>query len=294
MNTIIINKEIEKKVWDYLKEALGEDADGIYCTDSSYNGDCDDIEEVYSQYNKKDGVFFYVEDSANYSISCGCSRMAIIPENESFIIKLPITGNFAYAHIYSKFDENNIEIDRTTEYSCYPDDRYLDEEMAEEGWVKKEEKCFLSRERNESVDLMQLENDFYDQASDNLQLLLVPNTYVGNYNGIPVYIQKKVDTTYDNASADRVKFYPLSDKDKEMIDKLTSSNRRNKTELGDCFLKICMNYYNFSVDEILELIDEMDDLGVANDLHGSNIGLTEDNAPCIFDYAGYDDNLIWA
>ena len=161
-----------KEIMDIVREFLGKHCDGLYIQhfdyrevddeedDSSYRGD--NFDEDYPS------TIMTIFDDADpdfidynnipYQCQTGASKLVIIPRDKDYVIKLPFT--------------NTYDIMKDGTYKVYSKTTY---------------------------DICEYENQIRDEASEAVKELLVPNIYIGVYNGtVPVYIQKKIDATYEN------------------------------------------------------------------------------------------------
>lgn len=275
--------DIKEKVFDILEEMLGEDATGVYCYDSGMD---EDLEMGFYSSIVRGGNYtdfnFEIEDSCDITVAHGASRLVLIPENEDFIIKLPITATYEKCWTLKRTEENGkISVEKC--YSCNYNDYEIEEEYLSDGWEIEKEDLVLIKRMRDDCDLMDEENSILERACNALQELLVPNVYIGMWNNhIPVYIQKKVETLH--SSKDRPSF------SKETVQKFNSINKTCELWIDDDFVKACIDYYGY--EKTLEACMEINAMQLT-DLHSSNIGYFENGQPCIFDFAGYDEKCIW-
>jgi hypothetical protein len=125
----------------------------------------------------------------------------------------------------------------------------------------------------------------YDNASDDLKKLLVPNYFLGWINGsIPIYIQRRVKASYCYIERKEIigKSSPIQ---KKIATKVIEDWRRffNRDIRG-----ILLNI--FGIKRLKDIALEIDAL---SDLHSKNIGFMSNGDFAIFDYAGYTP-LSWS
>lgn len=260
---------LKEKVWAILQDCLGKDTTGIYTTYSCQEGYTD--MEFYSN---------LLEDNSDYGdpvyepmgmqLSAGASRIAIIPDHEEFVIKLPIMY-ICDTDVCLQKDGNEIH---TMESDC---EVY---QYKTEGYTEVNRRVVILSYPCEDGNLMEKENNFYEEASSELKEVLLPNIYIGDYCGIPIYIQKKATSKrFLNPSSD-----------------LDSINLRRKfqmatgSKLPSEFIITIIDTFGFN--NAAALAEEIEFLGIT-DIHGGNVATLEDGFPVIFDYAGYEFDEIW-
>lgn len=240
------------EIMDLVKEVLGEDADGIYLNQNDF----DDGEN--NLYSTEDGSYVISEWSINYCTRHGLSRFVIIPDEGDYVIKLPITG------IYD----------------------FVDSEDEEGDWIR--EMRIVAKADDTCDDPTEDEICFYNNASKAIKQVLLPNIFIGAYNGIPVYIQRKITETYDSS---KNSYRPLS-LDEHVLIKRTMTKA---TKIDDCyppcpdaFTLDIINFYGAKkAESMLKFLYER------NDLHGGNIGYI-DGRPVVFDYGGFNgEDYLW-
>lgn len=275
MRDFILNEEIRKEVYSILTEILGSDATGIYCNVQEQEGmGYGDFYSTLSTDEEGNLIGFgnAIYETDNTTLHNGASRFVILPEHTEYVIKLPITG------VYDRKDTLVRDDDVLELWESLGDVDYY----CEEGYAIKSAEFTCCCVRSDT-DLMDSENALYDEAkemSENTADMLLPNEYVGDFNGIPVWIQRKVSVSDSNYFED----YRPSAEENEAVSKVEA-----KSIFSRGFLFSIARKYGNAIFEILETINI---LGL-DDLHGGNIGYLKNGDPVIFDFAGYDDETIW-
>ena len=276
--------DIKEKVYNILKEILGEDATGIYCYDSCIEEDCESgfYSSIEMENGKATGFNFEIEDTYDIEVRHGASRLVLIPEDEDFIIKLPITTTYEKKWVLKRITENEKE-EYTTCWSSEYDYYDIQQDYLADGWKIESEEMAIIKRLKEDCDLMDEENVLYEDANPALKKILLPNNFIGKWNNcIPVYVQKKIKSSL--CDSERKTFSAQTKKYFDLID------AGLKMECSKDFIMACIDAYGFS--DTTEICEGIIDLGLT-DLHGGNIGFLPNDNPCIFDYAGYDEDLIW-
>lgn len=123
----------------------------------------------------------------------------------------------------------------------------------------------------------------YENASNEMKELLLPNIFIGNVNNcFPVYIQETIshsfsdrDYTKDKIKEETIDYQILKRLEKELF---TYSYRVNLIFLVPFVAK-------FGIKKTKEAMIDINEL---DDLHSDNYGYLSNGRPVIFDYAGYD------
>lgn len=282
MRDLIITEEIRQEVLSILTDILGKDATGIYTTVEEIEGG--GYGDFYSTLKYENGRAVnygnFIEETDDVCFYNGASRFIIYPYNTEYVIKLPIT------HVYDErivLRRPSEEEEGTYDYNeCWGSSGDADF-LLEEGYeiIGREFACNCSRT---SFDLMEQENAYYEEAkevSESTADILLPNEYIGNFNDIPVWVQRKIRTTQSDLCDDNT----ASPEEKESLSKI-----EDKSTLNNSFILALIRKYGEKLCE--EIINTINYLGL-NDLHGGNIGYLFDGSPVIFDFAGYDEDEIW-
>ena len=126
-----------------------------------------------------------------------------------------------------------------------------------------------------------------DEIVERLADMLLENTWVGEYNGIPVWIQRKVEGTQSEIG-NYSQFLSASQEEKEVVYK--SYDILWSGDLDNDFILAILRKYGPDVTE--EAMRMMNALGLS-DLHSSNVGYLRDGSPVLLDYGGYSDHELW-
>lgn len=248
------------EVMDIVKYVLGKHADGVYLDNGDLEGDYDG--DLYSDRDFSEAIY---QSGMGYDTAHGVSRFVIIPDKTDYVIKLPITG------IYERlWDEET--------------DSY-------------KEPTLVAYANEECDDPTRNEIDIYENASKIGKQILLKNIYVGDYNGIPVYIQKKIDETFNNSSSS---CRDLSFEERTLIRNTLKNSYLNSKDFDgndECtYCPPCHSEFLFDVikfygqkkaEEMIRLMREIDDL------HGGNIGYVN-GRPVVIDYGDFaGEEYLW-
>lgn len=287
----ILTDRIKSKVYSILTTILGEDATGIYTNVAGiYNHDYDTFYSTLSTINGH--IVDYgseIEETDNITICHGASRITFIPYDENFVIKMPITGVYDWEVTASRLPtemEQERGYDDLISCSFWASDE--DEEYYEEQGYEITEKEFRCYAERSEFDLMDSENAIANElkevcevaSADVIDEIFLHNEYVGTFNGIPVWIQRKVSCTQDNAP-----YTKLTEGERTLVSKTSPSSC-----LSDRFILALINIYGVAITQ--DITSAISCCGIS-DLHDGNIGYLADDAPVIFDYAGYEEEEIW-
>lgn len=287
----ILTDRIKSKVYSILTTILGDDATGIYTNVAGiYNNDYDTFYSTLSTINGH--IVDYgseIEETDNITICHGASRITFIPYDENFVIKMPITGVYDWEVTASRLPtemEQERGYDDLITSSFWASDE--DEEYYEgQGYeiTEREFRCYAERSE---FDLMDSENAIANElkevcevaSADVIDEIFLHNEYVGTFNGIPVWIQRKVSCTQDNAP-----YTKLTEGERTLVSKTSPSSC-----LSDRFILALINIYGVAITQ--DITSAISWCGIT-DLHDGNIGYLADDTPVIFDYAGYEEEEIW-
>ena len=95
---------------------------------------------------------FEIKSTDEVEVKFGTTKLILIPKNKSYVIKITISG--------------------TCDLDC------------ESGW-------YIVQENLASNDILSYENYLYNKMSKDLQKIVLPNHYIGEFNGLRIYIQDK-------------------------------------------------------------------------------------------------------
>lgn len=265
---------IKEKVFEILNEMLGEDAEGLYCYDDVIEGAGED--------------FFYTQVCKNYlnndvceiedvEIQHGVCKYVIIPNEGDYVIKLPIMGTFDYVTQVKHVNEKGQE-----EFLFLFDENDIDEAV-EQGWQIVDSKIEAVKTMQKH-NIMEIENDIYNNAPEILKDFLLPNIFIGYFNSIPVYIQRKISKTVRDTSS----YSAITEADNDINVKTI----RSESHVGVPSLFIKKNIEFFGFEKALKIMTAISDIKL-EDLHTANLGYLEDGTPCVFDFGGYNEEEVW-
>jgi hypothetical protein len=123
-----------------------------------------------------------------------------------------------------------------------------------------------------------LEDQIYEDASDEMQKILLKNKYLFNYNNLEVYAQTAIAETEDKRTHSILT--------PELLDKAQAArNSRSFGYKNPCnnFLAAIMLQYPNTYDEIF------DELCNIKDMHRGNYGYLANGMVAIHDYGGYSE-----
>ena len=180
-----ITKNLYSKIMEIVRNTLDydeEDVQGLFIDDEVLDGMLPEDSYIFVNIDKKLAI-------NTTDMNMGMTKLVIMPEGCSYVIKIPFTGMFNMPYDYKKQDYEQ----PTLSYKAV--ENIIDSEMA----------C-------------------YDYVPDKLLELLVPNIYVGNYGALPIYIQKRmgcIDTENYVSSETSIDYVdPRSHYDRDFIDSL--------------------------------------------------------------------------
>lgn len=259
----------KKEIMDIVESVLGSDCNGVYINSSSVY-ECQDQEIITHFSDDMNEIVFLNEEC--YNISLGASKLVIIPNNTKYVIKIPFT---------TMYNEDCIECDGDK-------DSYCEGRGTDCGHLNCASCCchceryIYSLGQDVQYDICADEENIYEEASDELQQLLVPNIFIEMFNDVvPVYIQKKIKNT---ARLKRTNYIATST-EKQIAYLIMNKN--------DCFLDAgAMAQYlvKFGICKFRELVQE---IAMIDDLRNDNWGYFEDGSVGIIDYGGYSEEGLW-
>ena len=279
MNEIGVTDALREEVYSILKEALGRDATGIYIPVES------DYDVAYSNllYDEDFTPFAFndeIEENNDITIKYGASRFVIIPYGKPYVIKMPITAIYGERVYLERLNEKG-EIEQET---CWAHQRYYDEY---ENYDEVERK-FECDAQTTGYDLMNVENEICASVEDCGEIagIFLPNEWIGEYNGIPVYIQRQVAGS-ESEIGDYHSFIDAEDDEKEKV--YTSRDQTDIRFNNDFVLAILRTYGAAALETFSNMINAVH----LEDMHEGNYGYLKDGTPVIFDYGGFDYDCLF-
>lgn len=183
----------------------------------------------------------------NFEYRYGATKMVIIPSNLPFVIKIPFTGLCEY----NKF-------------------RLFSHGGGKEKW-----------------NYCELENELYNHIKKNhFEHVFLNNVKIGEKEGIPIYIQRKIDYTIREFNKkSKMTDEEIAEEGERISDSL-KSNRYYYIGTQSLWFKSLIKKYGIKYTEsFLKFI--RDDFHIS-DLHNENLGFINGD-PVIIDYAGFED-----
>ena len=300
---MLYNKE---EVFGLLKKLFGK-FDEVLIPYSNLNDDAEDPFCFSSCFD----TFQYAQDDTydknfgDIEFGTGATKFVIIPENADYVIKLPITGiyeytldtyhreilDYAYMHnVDITFDDNDVDVVILSNNSGMCDEEIEDMfNRMKQRYEQREDYELIAHYTSECLSPFEDENNMYKNADDDMKKIMLPNIFIGEFNGIPVYIQKKAISLNHSD-----KFRHLSRAEKDSVSKVISSSLKEKDygynycPVAFCFFSDVIEFYGEKMAEkIARFLDK------ADDLHDGNIGYVGEQ-PILIDYGGYkDESAYW-
>lgn len=274
---------MKTEILEILETMLGTNATAIITDEDAIEYGGNGI--FYSQFDNEGLPAFVVQSTENCKVAAGCSRLVLIPRDKDYVIKLPITtvGRITYDVRVPKENFWNCEI-----VTSEDDEYYYMRGISEVEYLEYENNFFevlekrFTKTREQVTDLMDEENAYFDDEPI-LREILLENTYEGDFNGIPVYTQKKA-SSYD----DEFSYKSLSAAEQNVVDKI------NKATWGEIFparwTLDCVEEFGEELTiKIFKLIHEF---GIDADMNWDNFGYIN-RRPVIFDFASYYEENVW-
>lgn len=245
-----------EKIYEYVREIFGDNyIEGAYLNQEFIDGgEPIDYTDVYTNFDCQN--YFTLENNMSIPIAWGATKLVIIPPHENYVIKIPFTGLYR-----GDMDEEGVFV------NCH---KVKDLEV--------ENVC-------------DQEIDMYENFTSDLQKIVLPLEFIGMLDNLPIYIQEKIKTTYEDSEdyASEFKY----NKDGRfpawyMIARYIMEEA-NYDRFHVIFLMRMMRQVGISITReiVNEVIDEI------TDIHTSNYGYTKDGRCVIFDIAGYGSEFYW-
>lgn len=214
----------KRLITDILTDVLGSDADGLYLySDCIYGEASIDDEYFYTNLDTKTTVNY---DGIDYHLNWGISKLVIVPDNTSFVIKIPFMGLYDYDAKWQPYLAQEVLTDLCqTEANLY-------------------------EEANEDLQHILIPIDF---------------VFLYN-NRIPVYIQKKIFKTANGLFDTDLEKYvtPLHTSIVNNLIHKLYPERRNKEMLLEYTAHLLPEIGIARTKELIKAISEIDDLHSGN------------------------------
>ncbi len=250
----------EKEVFSILEDIMGnENINGIYTPDTTYAEDC----PIYCNSDLTLYIDnFYDRNDYQININFGATRLTIIPSNKDYVIKIQIAGTYDLKQEILNNEDEDIE-----------DIFYKN--------IYNSDCVEIVSKMKSTVNLMEIENIIYKKAGIELKKMLLPNTYIGEFNGMKIYIQKKLP--YVGNISWRT-LYGEND-DHEIIDKEIDKIKFICPFISESLIEHMIKIINKKF--AIKILMDCKYLNLT-DIRPDNYGYDDDNFPYIFDYAGFD------
>lgn len=272
---------MKKEIYDILSLMLGENATAIITDEDAIEYGGDGI--FYSQFDEAGIPAFEIQTTESCKVDAGCSRLVLIPKDKDYVIKLPImiVGSITYdVRVKKEFWID--EFPNAREDNEYYYINGLSEiEFYEYSGFEKLAKHFTIT-RRQQTDLMDEENAYFDDEPI-LHKVLLDNEYEGDFNGIPVYTQKKATAWRDTARS----AIESAEKDVVRVVRAESFCR----SFPDEWISACIK--NFGQADTISILAAMASMGIDVDMNANNFGFRND-VPCVFDYGSYYESEVWS
>lgn len=205
--------------------------------------------DTFNRDNFED-VFDCSDLDEGWNYQYGASKLVIIPEHLNFVVKIPFgadTGDWG--------DDGQYYCD-PFEYAHYPEEGI-------DGW-----------------DYCKSEVEYFDLARKaGVSFFFAKTSYIGDIDGIPIYVQEKVEIQEDSHR---------SCSDQQRSDSREKAKRMGlwNCDMNDDFLAALFSYY--SDDEVVALFDFLRTYRL-DDLTSNNVGYDPvTGAPVLSDYSGFN------
>ena len=255
---IKVTTSLVKDVYNFVENLLGTHAEGLYISEDAVYGD-DELEYTPICTNFSEQSYFVMEEeeTKDFSLAAGITKLVIIPTNRSYVIKIPFSGLYRLTNLHH--DESD-KIDYAT--STFTQISGVDGDVCYE------------------------ENEVCENFNEDTCSIIAENIYVTNFNDIPVYIQEKIDHTvslegYGNAEEKCAELGALPAEIK-IAKYLYYKKYYNRFPLH--YLHLLLKKYGIC--RTMCLYEEIDDN--IYDLHRGNYGLSREGMPILIDIGGYD------
>lgn len=255
---IKVTASLVKDVYNFVEELLGDHAEGLYISEDVVYGD-DELEYTPICTNFDDQSYIILNESENkeFSLATGITKLVIIPNHRPYVIKIPFSGLYRLTNLhYNIIDEIDPINSTFTQISGVDGDV-----------------CYE-------------ENEVCENFNEDTCSIIAENIYVTNLNGIPIYIQEKIDHTvnlecYGDAEEKCAELGALPAEVK-IAKYLYYKKYYNHFPLH--YLHLLLKKYG--IRRTMYLYEEIEDN--INDLHRGNYGLSREGMPILIDIGGYD------
>ncbi len=268
----VIKMTIDKdEIFSILSDILGENADGIYVNERTIEDDNDEL-PIFSTKDFSSIVTNTNTHNDYFTIYNGVSRVCFVPSKRDYVIKIAISGTYDYT---ANLEDRDWEEFNKDFYNKYGYEIDYDVDFPSES---------LSHERflNDNVDLMEEENKMRLNSDTITREILVPNIFIGMWHGMKIYIQDKVEYVGQLPDDYLIPSYDEIEETLNGVCKYTMpadlAYALYKDYGEDLFVKIAKDFRKNFI----------------TDLHEGNFGIDCCNNIRVFDYAGYDEQVVYS
>lgn len=193
----------------------------------------------------------------NVSVYHGVSKMAIVPNDSKYVVKVPFNGSW-YTEEYYDEDTDTYE--------------YSEEASFKEFWNAND----IDADGANHWDYCENELIKYERAADaGFEMFLAETRFYGYKENHPIYLQEKV-----------IEFFNYRSR------RSASDDSRKKASSLDCcvtpdWLALAIDWYGY--EKVKDFFKFAKEQKMDRDLHGGNIGFTENGRPVLLDWAGWRD-----
>ena len=209
---------------------------------------------------------------------CGASRFCIIPKEENFVFKASFSGmeHTLWEGDLDEYEEEKEHIKQT----CY----VKNENINCITYIEPFENCFFQNQHY--ANYCEIEEAIYkyiEEEYPTLAPLFTKLEKIGNFYGVTVYTQPKVDEVLSETQ----KPHPYIKNSKEYCKVKKIFENYHCSTLFDLHPAWVIDVMNIYGEDILRTLAEFI-YNYVFDLHSSNYGWLQ-GKPVIFDYAGFED-----
>ena len=208
----------------------------------------------------KDGNMWTIEDTYYCSIMRGATKIVLIPRGGDYVIKLNIDGTYLTERECDLCGLEYPHIDRRSV------ENVLDEEIA-----------------------------LYESAPAELKEFIKPNIYVGDFNNIPVYVQEKIGSIYENVAWSSEERYKDSSKENHgVIESISNSIKPagwSSSLFPDPFINDVVE--NFGEAKAYTILMQLKEQPIF-DFNYGNFGYDQKNIPCLIDIGDFSEDEFFS
>ena len=243
----------KNEIMEIVREILGDNATGVYINDCVVSRDISISDAPI--YSTLGSTPFEIIQTPKFDIKWGFTRVCIIPHKKTdWVIKIPMT------HIYTESWSDDEE-----DYGNYDSESFL-------GY-----KCV----GKVIEDMCDEEIAIYENADTNERRVLAEIKYVGEYHGIPIYVQERIKRNENDAKEKDIKYgYTNGAALSNEIDALNQLT----WDYSDVFYHNLILSYGFKMAYgIVRFLSNN-----VEDIHEYNYGYDYNGLSKVFDFAGYN------